>query len=145
MIEEKDANKSAIRFLTAFEKASQPTKAVDPSKGAFAFPPLLAVAFRFAFVSRLHAGLRPALLAIGDQGKDAALAQGSTQRIAVIAFIEAEALGRRRRLPILLPARVARILTCSWRLALLGVQFTGVPLASMTKWRLRPQTRCLPE
>ena len=93
MFDEKDSNKSAIRFLTAFEKAIQPTKAVDPSKGAFNFPALTAVAFMFAFVSSLHAGLRPALLAIGGQGNDAALAQGSTQRIAVIAFIEAEAFG----------------------------------------------------
>ena len=93
MFDEKDSDKSAIRFLTAFEKAIQTTKAVDPGKGAFNFPALTAVAFMFAFVSRLHAGLRPALLAIGGQRNDAALAQCGAQRIAVIAFIEAEACG----------------------------------------------------
>jgi hypothetical protein len=93
VFEEKDSDKSAIRFLIAFEKAIQPAKAVDPGKRAFNFPALTAVAFMFAFVSSLHAGLWPAFLAIGGQGNDAALTQGSTQRIAVIAFIEAETFG----------------------------------------------------
>ena len=93
MFEEKDSDKSTIGFLPAFEKAIQPATAVDPSKGAFNFPALTAVAFMFAFVSSLHARLRPTFLAIGGQGNDATLAQGRTQRIAVRAFIEAEAFG----------------------------------------------------
>jgi hypothetical protein len=93
VFDEKHSDKSTIRFLTAFKKTIQTTKAVDPGKGAFNFPPLTAIPFMFAFVSGLHAGLRPALLAIGGQWNDAALSQCGAQRIAVIAFIEAEAGG----------------------------------------------------
>ena len=93
MFNEKDSDKSAVRFLIAFKKAVQPTKAIDPSKGAFDFPPLTTVSFMFAFVSGLRSGLRNAVLAIRGQRNDAPLAQGFAQGVTVIAFIKAEAGG----------------------------------------------------
>jgi hypothetical protein len=93
VFEEKDSDKSAILLLTAFEKASPTTKAVDPGKGAVNVPALTAGALMFAFVSSLPAGLRPALLAIGGQSNEAALAQCGAQRIAVRAFSAAAACG----------------------------------------------------
>jgi len=47
----------------------------------------------FAFVSSLPARVRPTSLARGGQGNEATRAQGRTPRIAVIAFIEAQAFG----------------------------------------------------
>src|SRR6266446_5823052 len=51
-------------------------------------------------------------------------------------------LGRRRRLPILTPSMVSRSFRCSFQFALLKVKVSGVPWASTTRWRLRPQMRC---
>jgi hypothetical protein len=91
VFDEKDSDKSAIRSLTAFQKAIQPAKAIEPSKGAFDRPPLTAIPFMFAFVSGLHAGPRDALLLIWGQWNDAALTELGAQGIAIRAFIETEA------------------------------------------------------
>jgi hypothetical protein len=93
VFDEKDSDKSAVRFLIALKKAVQPPKAIDPGKGAFDFPPLTTVAFMFAFVSGLRSGLRNAVLAIRGQRNDATLAEGFAQGVTVIAFIKAKASG----------------------------------------------------
>jgi hypothetical protein len=90
---EKDSDKSAVRFLSALKKAVQPPKAIDPGKGAFDFPSLTTVPFMFAFVSGLHSGLRSAVLAIRGQRNDTTLAEGFAQGVTVIALIKAEAGG----------------------------------------------------
>ncbi len=93
MFGEKDSDKSATRFLTAFEKAVQPPEAIEPRKGALDLPPLTAVPFVFAFMNGLHAGLRPALLPIRGQGNDTTLAECCSQGVTIVAFTEAEAGG----------------------------------------------------
>ena len=93
MFEEKDSDKSAIRFLTPFQEAIQAAQAIEPGKGAFDLPPLAAVPFVLPFLCRAFLRLEHPILSIGRKGNDPALPECCPQWVTIIAFIEAQAFG----------------------------------------------------
>ena len=93
MLEEKDSDKSAIRFLTPFEEAIQAAQAIEPGKGAFDLPPLAAVPFVLPFLCRAVLRFEYPILSIGRKGNEPALPEGCPHWVTLVAFIEAHAFG----------------------------------------------------
>jgi hypothetical protein len=75
VLNEKDSDESAIRFLTSFQEAVQAAEAIEPGKRAFDLPALPAVMFVLAFVRWPLPGFECTIGAIAGQGNNPPLPQ----------------------------------------------------------------------
>lgn len=92
MLDEKDSDERAIRFLIDCEKAIHTAKAIDPRAGALDFPPLATVAFRVPLCDWQLRWINRAIAALRSQRHDPTAAQLLPSRIPIVAFVQAEAL-----------------------------------------------------
>jgi hypothetical protein len=93
MLEEKDSHKGTIRFLAMFQHAVQPPMDVKPTERPFHLPPLAAVAPVVDIFRRTTTRNGDMILAIRGDGNNAALAQGTAVRLAIVAFVQPQAFG----------------------------------------------------
>lgn len=93
------AHQRSVGFLAALQEPIQPTIVVDPSKRAFHFPALAAIAFLLPVLGRAPLGNADMVLAIRNDRNDPPLAQGTAQGVTVIAFVQAQAFGTPHTLP----------------------------------------------
>ena len=93
MLDEEYPQKCPVRFLALFEQAIHPAIIIQPTKRPFDFPPLATVPFFPSIFRRTAQRLRDMVIAIRDDRNDSALAQGTAMGFAIVAFIQAQALG----------------------------------------------------
>jgi hypothetical protein len=93
MLEEKDSHQGPIRFLAMFQHAVQPPTVVEPTERPFHLPPLAAIAPVMDILRRAATRNRDMVLAIGDDGNNAPLAQGAAMRFAIVTFVQPQAFG----------------------------------------------------
>jgi len=93
MLEEKDSHEGPIRFLAMFQHAVQSPLEVKPTERPFHFPPLAAGAPVVDIFRRTTTRNADMILAIRGEGNNAALAQGTAMRIAIVAFVQPQAVG----------------------------------------------------
>ena len=88
MFDEKDSHESAIRFLTFFQEAIEPTVVVEPSKASLDFPPLTTVPSFVLIFWGSPSGDGDMVFAIRSIGSDPAFSQFASQGFTIIPFIE---------------------------------------------------------
>lgn len=93
MLEEKDSHEGPIRFLAMFQQAVKPSMDVEPTERPFHFPPLAAIAPVVDIFRRAAARDGDMVLAIGGDGNNAPLAQGTAMRVAIVTFVQTQAFG----------------------------------------------------
>ena len=93
MLKEKDSHESPVSLLAMFQHAIQPPMDVEPTERPLHLPPLAAIAPLMDIFWRATTWQSDMVLAIGDNGHNAPLAQRPTVRFAIVAFVQPQALG----------------------------------------------------
>jgi hypothetical protein len=93
VFKEKDSHEGPVSFLAMFQHAVQPSMDVEPTERPLHLPPLAAIAPLMDIFRRAPARNSDMVLAIGDDGNNAPLAQGPAVRFAVVAFVQPQAFG----------------------------------------------------
>ena len=93
MLEKKDSHEGPIRFLAMFQHAVQPPMIVKPTERPFHLPPLAAIAAVLDICGWAPARNGDMVLTIGGDRNNPALTQGPAVGFAVVAFVQAQAVG----------------------------------------------------
>jgi hypothetical protein len=93
MLDEEYPHKCAVCFLAMFEQPIHPAIIIQPTKRPFDFPTLATVPFFLPIFRRTAQRLRDMVIAIRCNRNDSALAQGLAMGFAIVAFVQAQALG----------------------------------------------------
>jgi hypothetical protein len=93
MFEEQDSHKGAIGFLPMFQHAVQASMVVEPTKRPFHLPPLATISLLMDILGWATPGNGDMILTIRHDGHNASLTQGAAVRLALVAFVQAQAVG----------------------------------------------------
>ena len=99
MSDEIDSHKSAISFLTFFQKSIQAVAVVKPGKVSFDFPTLPTVTLLMFIFRRPPFGNRHVILTILGIRHDSTFPQFSSEWFAIVAFVETQAFRTTNSLP----------------------------------------------
>jgi hypothetical protein len=93
VLKEKDSHESPVSLLAMFQHAVQPSMDVEPAERPLHLPPLAAIAPLMDIFRRATTGNSDMILPIRGDGNNASLAQGTAVRLAIVAFVQPQAVG----------------------------------------------------